>query len=245
MRLVGLAAHADKAAAQLSGGNKRKLSLGVALVGDPAVLVLDEPSSAMDAASKRVLWRTLLRAVSPAAAPDRSVLLTTHSMEEADALATRAAILAAGRLLAVGSTEALRKAHSNEYHVHLILRSAPLSAADEMRAVAEWAAHAFPGSVFEGENRGGQVRFVVPTDSRVPEGRRQGQGGGGGGGEVGAAAQNFTRYLIETLEARKDDLGLDCYSISAATMESVFLRVVKKTDAEEDERVEKKPWWRW
>lgn len=71
---VGLSAHAGKRAARLSGGQKRKLSLAIALLGNPPVLLLDEPSSAMDAASKRVLWKTL-----EAVAPGRSVLITTHS----------------------------------------------------------------------------------------------------------------------------------------------------------------------
>lgn len=73
---VGLAAHAGTRAARLSGGQKRKLSLAIALLGNPPVLLLDEPSSAMDAASKRVLWKTL-----EAVAPGRSVLISTHSSE--------------------------------------------------------------------------------------------------------------------------------------------------------------------
>ncbi|KAI0176513.1 P-loop containing nucleoside triphosphate hydrolase protein [Hypoxylon sp. FL1284] len=249
---VGLATQAHKMAAKLSGGNKRKLSLAIALLGDPPVLLLDEPSSAMDAASKRVLWRTLA-----AVAPGRSVLLTTHSMEEADALATRAAILAR-RVLAVGSTEALRKTHSNEYHVHLMLRSAPLSSADEMRAVEGWARAAFPEIVrFEGESLGGQVRFVVPADCEPPppplplpsfaDGSDVGAADEEEVDEMGPrrrqAARSFTRYLIETLEANKQDLGIAAYSISAATMESVFMKVVKGSDAIEDEGLERKRWW--
>ncbi|KAI1372674.1 P-loop containing nucleoside triphosphate hydrolase protein [Hypoxylon crocopeplum] len=245
MARVGITAHAGKPAAKLSGGNKRKLSLAIALLGDPPVLLLDEPSSAMDAASKRVLWRTLA-----AVAPGRSVLLTTHSMEEADALATRAAIVAR-RVLAVGTTQALRKTHSNEYHVHLILRTAPLSTAPEMRGVEDWATDMFGGVVrFEGESLGGQVRFVVPADAEVPgidRGRlavsEVGLADGGEGQGQGHATRNFTRYLIETLEAHKDELGIDCYSISAATMESVFMKVVKESDAVEDERVQRKRWF--
>ncbi len=59
MARVGLAPHADKQAVKLSGGNRRKLSLAIALMGDPAVLILDEPSSAMDAAAKRNMWKAL------------------------------------------------------------------------------------------------------------------------------------------------------------------------------------------
>ncbi|KAL7629619.1 hypothetical protein AAE478_001141 [Parahypoxylon ruwenzoriense] len=254
MARVGITAHASKLASQLSGGNKRKLSLAIALLGDPPVLLLDEPSSAMDAASKRVLWRTLA-----AVAPGRSVLLTTHSMEEADALATRAAIVA-GRVLAVGTTHALRKSHSNEYHVHLILRGAPLSTEREMCAVEAWARRTFGDALrFEGDSLGGQVRFVVPADSKVPpllaREQKQERARQPDDSEVevvspvspatpAAATKSFTRYLIETLEAHKEELGIDCYSISVATMESVFMKVVKESDAAEDEGRGKKR-WRW
>jgi ABC-type multidrug transport system ATPase subunit len=70
---VGLAQFKDRMAGKLSGGNKRKLSLGIALMGNPSVLLLDEPSSGMDAASKRVMWRTLSSVSS-----SRSLVLTTH-----------------------------------------------------------------------------------------------------------------------------------------------------------------------
>ncbi|KAI1324476.1 hypothetical protein F5Y16DRAFT_303201 [Xylariaceae sp. FL0255] len=238
LSIVGLTAHANKAASKLSGGNKRKLSLAIALVGNPPVLILDEPSSAMDAVSKRVLWKTL-----QAVAPGRSVLITTHSMEEADALATRAAIIAR-RLLAIGSTEQLRKTHSNEYHVDLILDSAPLSAPDEMEGIAKWAQTMFTGVRFEGEHLNGQVKFVVPANSQVPSRMLTSTDGTADDISDVRVSRSFTRYLIETLEENKARLGLECYSISAATMESVFLRVVKESDAEEDQRVEKRPWWR-
>ncbi|KAI1088816.1 hypothetical protein F5B19DRAFT_495977 [Rostrohypoxylon terebratum] len=279
MSRVGITAHAAKPANKLSGGNMRKLSLAIALLGDPPVLLLDEPSSAMDAASKRVLWRTL-----EAVAPGRSVLITTHSMEEADALATRAAIVAK-KVLAVGTTQALRKTHSNEYHVHLILRSAPLSKPEEMQSLEDWARRTFGGAVrFEGESLGGQVRFIVPTDVAVP-GRRTSLSGsqsgnssssGSSGSETeaeadrievvhaigeyadekkqaqvavaakhGHATQNFTRFLIETLEAQKEALNVESYSISAATMESVFMKVVKESDAVEHEELNRRKWWQW
>lgn len=73
IRAVGLTMFASRMAAKLSGGNKRKLSLGIALIGNPTVLLLDEPSSGMDAASKRIMWKTLA-----AVTPGRSLLLTTH-----------------------------------------------------------------------------------------------------------------------------------------------------------------------
>ncbi|KAH6618153.1 hypothetical protein B0J18DRAFT_483337 [Chaetomium sp. MPI-SDFR-AT-0129] len=122
LRAVGLTPFRERLAHTLSGGNKRKLSLAIALLGNPAVLVLDEPSSGLDAAAKRVMWRTLRGQVAGGGDGEggrgRSVLLTTHSMEEADALAGstggsstkgkgKVGILA-GRMLAVGGVEELR-----------------------------------------------------------------------------------------------------------------------------------------
>lgn len=227
MALVGITPHATKKASKLSGGNKRKLSLAIALLGNPQVLILDEPSSAMDATSKRVLWKTL-----EAVSPGRSVLITTHSMEEADALSTRAAIIAR-RMLAIGTIRELRQAYSNEYHVHLVLSSAPVSSKSEMDGVATWVRDTFGSQVqMDGENLGGQIRFIVPIDSPVPV-SASGQ----------AREQNFVQYMIEKIEENKEPLGLDCYSINTATMERVFLEVMKNSDMDEDTSVEKRKWW--
>ncbi|KAK8028607.1 hypothetical protein PG991_005663 [Apiospora marii] len=232
---VGLGgAQADKTASRLSGGMKRKLSLAIALLGDPPVLLVDEPSTAMDAAAKRVLWQTL-----KAVAPGRSVLLTTHSMEEADALATR--------LLAVGTTRELRAAHSNELHVHLVLGSAPGSPPDEMAAVERWVVDSLPGVQFEGTNLGGQVRFILPAESPVadralcPSPAANGEEGDAlplserDGGSRDEETQSLTVRLIEVLEQNKSRLGINCYSIGAATMERVFMSVVKESDAPEED----------
>lgn len=248
MAMVGISAHAKKRAAKLSGGNKRKLSLAIALIDNPPVLLLDEPSSAMDAASKRVLWATL-RAV----APGRSVLITTHSMEEADALATRAAIISK-KLLAIGSTQQLRERHSNELIVHLILKTAPLSSDEEMLSVADWVRNSFPAVQFEGVNLGGQVRFIVPADSEVPHTASTSGDLSATAVSVdlegiapqaqGRLAKSFWGYLVQTLEREKENLGLQNYTIGTATMERVFMSVVKESNLAEEED-EKKAWWRW
>ncbi|KAK3320346.1 hypothetical protein B0T19DRAFT_468634 [Cercophora scortea] len=213
MSRVGLLEHADKQAAALSGGNKRKLSLAIALLGNPRVLILDEPSSGMDAAAKRRFWKILAEV-----APGRSVLLTTHSMEEADALATRAAILS-GRLLAIGTTRALRKIYSDLYHVQLVLRTAPHSTEEEMAAVEAWVRSEFVDVVFESASLGGLVNFSVPASAGEKTGER--------GNTVG--------HLIRRLEEHREQLGLQDYSIGAPTLEKVFLSVVKDNYTEEHE----------
>ena len=84
-----------KTTVQYSGGMKRKLSLGIALIGDPKVLLIDESSSGLDPLARRKMW-DLISDFSK----DRSVMLTTHSMEEAEALCTRAGILSNGQVRA-------------------------------------------------------------------------------------------------------------------------------------------------
>ncbi|KAI5294831.1 hypothetical protein KEM52_003074, partial [Ascosphaera acerosa] len=156
---VGLDRFRDILAAKLSGGNKRKLSLGIALMGNPSVLLLDEPSSGMDAAAKRVMWRTLA-----AITPGRSLILTTHSMEEADALATRAGIISK-RMLEIGTTEQLRRQYGNVHHVHLIHQDAPHTRDEDMRRIVDWIHWALPGAQMEQKTYHGQIRFTVPAAS--------------------------------------------------------------------------------
>ena len=85
---VGLEMHADRVAGGYSGGNKRKLSLALALVGNPRVLFLDEPSSGMDPVARRHMWDTIVENTQ-----DRSMVLTTHYMDECEALCNRIAIM--------------------------------------------------------------------------------------------------------------------------------------------------------
>ncbi|KAK9427506.1 hypothetical protein V1505DRAFT_379941 [Lipomyces doorenjongii] len=231
---VGLEEYGNRLASELSGGNKRKLSLAIALIGNPTVLILDEPSSSMDAASKRIMWKTLTEVTT-----GRSLILTTHSMEEADALATRAGIIAT-RLLALGTTDYLRKKYGNVYHIHLSLKTAPISTAKEMEMVKEWISRFLVGVKFEshGSNHG-QIRFSVPVGFRERElddfqdpsekprsvvATRVDVGKQGSG--IGA--------LFSLLEANKEILGLEFYSVGATTLDQVFLNVVTDNNVREE-----------
>jgi ATP-binding cassette subfamily A (ABC1) protein 2 len=95
---VGLTEKRNALSSALSGGMKRKLSLAIALIGDPKFLLLDEPTSGMDPYSRRSTWELLQRCKT-----GRVVLLTTHFMEEADTLADRIAIMSEGSLRCSGS----------------------------------------------------------------------------------------------------------------------------------------------
>lgn len=94
----------------LSGGQKRKLAIGVALCGNSKIVMLDEPTSGLDAGARRSLWNLLIEEKK-----ERTILLTTHYMDEADVLGDRIAIMNEGRLQTVGSPFFLKKRFGSGY----------------------------------------------------------------------------------------------------------------------------------
>ena len=101
---LGLIDKRDQQARTLSGGMQRRLNLALALVHDPDIVVLDEPEAGLDPQS-RVAVRAFIRAI----ARRKTVILTTHNMDEADRLADRIAIVDAGRLLVLDTPESLKR----------------------------------------------------------------------------------------------------------------------------------------
>lgn len=95
-----------------SGGMKRRLSVAVSLIGNPKIIFLDEPTTGMDPVSRRSVWNTIERAKK-----DKVIILTTHSMEEADILGDRIAIMAKGRLQCLGSSLRLKQKFGAGYRV--------------------------------------------------------------------------------------------------------------------------------
>lgn len=221
---VGLEPFKTRMAAKLSGGNKRKLSLGIALMGNPSVLILDEPSSGMDAASKRVMWRTL-----SAVSAGRSLVITTHSMEEADALADRAGIMAK-RMLALGTADELRKKHGDAYHVHVVHKNAPFSTEAEMTAIKAFVRRTFTGATTEDRVFHGQMRFSVPNDRSIPHKDHITINEKG----VSTTSPGGISSLFSQLETAKEELGFEYYSVSQATLDQVFLNIVKRHNVLEE-----------
>jgi ABC-2 type transport system ATP-binding protein len=101
--LVGLDGQADRRVNKLSGGQRRRVDLAVALAGDPELLFLDEPTTGFDPSARRHAW-DMLRGLT---ALGKTIFLTTHYMDEAQLLANRVAVIAAGRIVAEGSPRTL------------------------------------------------------------------------------------------------------------------------------------------
>jgi ABC-2 type transport system ATP-binding protein len=98
IELVGLSEKADSRSGQLSGGQQRRLDLALALVGDPELIFLDEPTTGFDPAARRAAWEV----VRQLKGLGKTVLLTTHYLDEAQALADRVAIVKSGQIVAEG-----------------------------------------------------------------------------------------------------------------------------------------------
>jgi ABC-2 type transport system ATP-binding protein len=113
IELVGLNEKRDARARTLSGGQRRRLDLALALVGDPELIFLDEPTTGFDPAARRGAWQTVrsLRELG------KTVLLTTHYLDEAQELADRVAIIKGGRILAEGSPSELGVGVGSRYRV--------------------------------------------------------------------------------------------------------------------------------
>ncbi|KAL9314235.1 hypothetical protein ACSQ67_019687 [Phaseolus vulgaris] len=101
---------ADKQAGKYSGGMKRRLSVAISLIGDPKVVYMDEPSTGLDPASRNNLWNVVKRAKQ-----DRAIILTTHSMEEAEVLCDRLGIFVDGSLQCIGNPKQLKGRYGGSY----------------------------------------------------------------------------------------------------------------------------------
>jgi ABC-2 type transport system ATP-binding protein len=103
LELIGLAESAEILATALSGGQRRRLDFGLALVGDPDLIFLDEPTTGFDPSARRAAWDVVdgLRALG------KTIFLTTHYMDEAERLADRIAVIVGGRIVAEGTPETL------------------------------------------------------------------------------------------------------------------------------------------
>jgi ABC-2 type transport system ATP-binding protein len=139
IELVGLAEKADARVKTLSGGQKRRLDLGVALVGDPDLVFLDEPTTGFDPAARRAAWQMIrsLRSLG------KTILLTTHYLDEAEQLADRVAVLREGRIVRegtpadlTGGTEETEIRYRRDGHEVVLRTAEPTRVLNELTAQA-------------------------------------------------------------------------------------------------------------
>uniref|UniRef100_A0A4X2LRM6 ABC transporter domain-containing protein n=1 Tax=Vombatus ursinus TaxID=29139 RepID=A0A4X2LRM6_VOMUR len=199
-----LETNADKLIRNLSGGNKRKLSTGISLIGRPSVIFLDEPSTGMDPMARRLLWDTVMRIRESG----KAIVITSHSMEECEALCTRLAIMVAGKLKCLGSPQYLKNKFGSGYT--LIAKMKSDSTDSDMERFKDFINLTFPGRTLKHEHQG-MVHYNIPTDNLS------------------------WAKVFGILEKAKDEYKLEDYSISQITLEQVFLSFAEHGRAEDEE----------
>lgn len=157
LKEVGLSEEdGDRLAANYSGGMKRRLSLAIATIGDPQIVFLDECSTGVDPVARREIWELVSNMVAGRnVAPDErtSVILTTHSMEECEALCPRIGIMANGRLRALGSAQHLKNKFGKGYQIELKCKLVTKTDPDYVE-IATKLAQSSPNAVNEGNGQG-------------------------------------------------------------------------------------------
>ncbi|KRX54344.1 ATP-binding cassette sub-family A member 3, partial [Trichinella sp. T9] len=209
---VGLSAFKRQRVECLSGGNKRKLSLAIALINCPPVLLLDEPTSGVDPASRRTIWKIL----ESARRAGVSIVLTSHrytfadqipvqmsylvvhisNMEECEALCSRLAIMAGGEIKCTGSPQQLKSKYGKGYLLIVRVKSEQL-----IVPFVRMLEQSFPGLSVE-EIHGTQMHCIIPFQSSTWSG------------------------LFQTLETMIEPCGIVDYMLSQPSLEQIFLTCV-------------------
>ena len=193
----------------LSGGQKRKLSLAIALIGGSPIVMLDEPTSGMDLTARRRMWDMLKNEKNK-----RIVILTTHYMEEADILADRIAIMADGKVRCIGSPLFLKNRYGVGYNL-TIGKKMNSASGERSQQLTEFVRRHIPEAKLL-YDVSAEIQYQLPLSS----------------------THKFQSFFKD-LDSHLPDLSLEQYGISVTTLEEVFLRVAKgEEEDEEDSEVE-------
>ncbi|XP_049895489.1 phospholipid-transporting ATPase ABCA1b isoform X2 [Epinephelus moara] len=194
IRKLGLVKYADKAAGSYSGGNMRKLSTAMALIGAPPVVFLDEPTTGMDPKARRALWNCIHSVIKEG----RSVVLTSHSMEECEALCTRMAIMVNGRFRCLGSVQHLKNRFGDGYTI--ILRVGGPDA--DLVPVMKFIESELSGSTLKEKHRN-MLQYQLPS------------------------SLTSLTHIFSILAKNKETLRIEDYSVTQTTLDQVFVNFAK------------------
>ncbi|XP_052030939.1 phospholipid-transporting ATPase ABCA3-like [Apodemus sylvaticus] len=201
LEMLYLKPQAEKFIYTLSGGNKRRLSTAIAIMGNSSVVFLDEPSTGMDPLARRMLWNTVIKTRESG----KVIILTSHSMEECEALCTRLAIMVQGKLVCLGSPQHLKNKFGNVYTMTIKFKSDTDD--DAIQDLKDFIAEVFPGSDLKQENQG-VLNYYIPSKD------------------------NSWGKVFGILEKAKEDYNLEDYSINQISLEQVFLTFTNPDNTE-------------
>ncbi|XP_062377373.1 retinal-specific phospholipid-transporting ATPase ABCA4a [Sardina pilchardus] len=199
---LGLSEYAGRSAGTYSGGNKRKLSTAIAMIGCPALVLLDEPTTGMDPHSRRFLWNSIMSVIQDG----RAVVLTSHSMEECEALCTRLAIMVNGTFKCLGTIQHLKYKFGDGYVVTMKIRAAKEGAEPDLNPAEAFMESTFPGCV-QREKHYNTLQYEIGTSSLA--------------------------RIFQLVLANKERLHIEDYSVSQTTLDQVFVNFAKLQSREE------------
>ncbi|GAB1295814.1 ATP-binding cassette sub-family A member 13 [Apodemus speciosus] len=201
---IELTQHQHKPAGVLSGGMKRKLSIGIAFLGMSKTVVLDEPSSGVDPCSRRSLWDILLRY-----REGRTIIFTTHHLDEAEMLSDHVAVLQQGRLRCYAPPAGLKETYGQGLTLTLS-RQPSILESQEPKDVAHVTSliQVYIPQAFLKDSRGGELTYTIPKD----------------------ADKTCFKGLCQALDQNLQHLHLTGYGISDTTLEEVFLMLLQDTN---------------
>ena len=156
MTALNIKKYQNKLIQQLSGGNRRKVSLVVALLGAPPTVYLDEPSTGLDPVASRLMWRLLSKV---AAKKHCAVILTTHNMLECEATCTRVGVMKMGELICLGNSQHLRSLYGTGFLLEMTLNNA-----GGLKQAADFVMENFEGAVIVDEHAM-MLNFEIPAKS--------------------------------------------------------------------------------
>eukprot|EP00050_Salpingoeca_kvevrii_P017794 m.68315 g.68315 ORF g.68315 m.68315 type:complete len:2462 (-) comp7733_c0_seq1:119-7504(-) len=201
LQSLRLTQYASRPSQTYSGGNKRKLSVALALLGNPRLLFLDEPSAGLDPGARRFLWNVVLDVLRQG----RSVLLTSHSMDECEALCTRLAIMVNGQFECLGSPQHLKSKFGDGYTLVLQLREAAAGVAQVAR-LKKFVHEQFPGADLQ-EAHTNYLSYHLPNSS------------------MQSLAATF-----RVLESCREEFGLTDYMLSQTSLDAIFCKFAARQD---------------
>nr|XP_058142182.1 phospholipid-transporting ATPase ABCA3-like [Dasypus novemcinctus] len=189
---LNLQGKADKPVYTYSGGVKRRLSTAVALIGKPSVVFLDEPSTGMDPVARRLLWNVITRTRESG----KVIIITSHSMEECDALCTRLVIMVKGKFMCLGSPQHLKNKFGNVYILKVKMKTG--TDEDDLNTLKDFIEKNLSGGVINQESQG-FVDYYIPSKG------------------------NSWGKMFGIMEEAKEEYNVEDYAISQITLEEVFL----------------------
>uniref|UniRef100_A0A672SH63 P-type phospholipid transporter n=1 Tax=Sinocyclocheilus grahami TaxID=75366 RepID=A0A672SH63_SINGR len=200
---LGLSEYAGNCAGTYSGGNKRKLSTAIAMIGCPPLVLLDEPTTGMDPHSRRFLWTAILSIIRDG----RAVVLTSHSMEECEALCTRLAIMVNGTFKCLGTIQQSSYKFGGGYVVTMKIKAEKAGIPPDLVPAESFMESSFPGCI-QREKHYNTLQY-----------------------EIVAASLARVFQLVLT---NKERLNIEDYSVSQTTLDQVFVSFAKQQSGEDD-----------